>query len=297
MGRSALLLVATAVGACSAFSGVEPSQSPGDAGNAAETGGDAPTGSDGGVAFVPCSQRPANAANFCDDFDAPGDITALWKTPAKSDGGVLGDTDAALSSPRALVARVPAGNEKGAVTLKRDRLPNVDLTTKTRLVLRFALRVDAAPFGPNAADGYAQIAALWFDEPTCVTSGANRQRSLSATFNESGKFYLEIKGFGGLCADGGGPDYVTAPARYTLADFAGKPFRRVAIEVIKRGCADEADHASVRMHVDDTTSECRNLVEDPFAKTGAFHLQLGPLTGGPIADTVLVYDDVSIEFE
>jgi hypothetical protein len=304
MARRYAVIAGVALAACASFDAQEPPE--GDAGPDSATADAAPAdeagmldAGDATIAFVPCKERAAAPGRFCDDFDTPGGVAFKWDAPRLSAGASVGETDAALSAPRALVTKVPPSTLDAFAVLRRRKDPAVDLSGKKRLLISLALRVDGAPYPADAATGYAHVATAWFDTPACGTvSGSEKQRALSLTFTVKGEFVLELKGMQDLCATDGGYDYSSLKAPYGLAEFFGRPFRRIEIDVTSVGCANEPDRASVVVRVDEASSECRTIAGSVFARTATiFDFELGPNTGnGPIADTTLVYDDVSVEF-
>lgn len=297
-GRLVLALAALA-GACSSFGADDQPPAPGggDGGDAGTTS-DASVTPDGGSAFVPCSARPANdPAHFCDDFDGPGNVAFKWLTRV-SDGGTLGETDAALSAPRALVASLGAGNAQTYAIVARKKAADLVTAGKTRITLSFALRIDSAPY-PAGASGFTSFASAWFETPECNTSGNTKQRSVALTIQPNGDVYFEVKGFKGVCTDAGaGDDFLSTKVPFKLADLTGSGFHRFSLEVAHGGCANEPDRSRAIARIDGVASECQSLEIDPFTKLGTFETQLGPgAFAGTFGDSVFVYDDVSVDFD
>lgn len=144
MRKSRVVLAPAALAAaCSSFGAEDPNPPP-DAG----AGSDAGTAPDAARPFVPCKERPTgDPAHFCDDFDRPGNVTFNWITRV-SDGGSLGETDAAASAPRALVGMLKAGTAKADTYAIAARKKDPALTGErmTRLSFSFSLRIDRAPY-------------------------------------------------------------------------------------------------------------------------------------------------------
>jgi hypothetical protein len=280
-----------AVVACASFSPALPAE--GGAEGGAGEGGAADAG------WTRCVDRVADPAHFCDDFDEPGTIGFKWSKDVSS-GGSLGETDAAVSPPRALVSAVIAGSGTRSAMLRTKRGGLVDISTKSRIRFAFSFRVAKPPYPASSTDGFTQIAALNFDDPSCPTSGSNLQRQVEISFDTGGELYVRSKGLRDLCPDAG--DYFTTPTPLPLTSFVSdRDFHRMTVEISRTSC-NGAGSASLKVAVDGAADiPCAPLGSgDPLAHATGFTVELGALaetSNGEYAETEIAYDNVTIDIE
>jgi hypothetical protein len=306
-GRAAFALsfcvgCAGAAGACASFSPADSGEGvteggteggPADSGPADDGGGPADAG------WTPCVDRPADPAHFCDDFDDPGAIGFKWSKDVNGDGSV-GETDAAVSPPRALLSAVAAGSATQGAVLWNDRGKLLDISTKSRIRFAFSFRVAKPPYPSSSTDGFTQIASLDFDDPSCPTSGSNLQRQVEISFDTSGALYVRSKGLRDLCPDAG--DYFTTPTPLPLASFVSdRDFRRVTVEIARASCNGQGN-ASLKVAIEGAPDiPCVSLGSgDPLAHATGFAVGVGAYaesSSGDYAETEIAYDNVTVDIE
>jgi hypothetical protein len=300
----ALSLCIASAGACSSFSADSPAGG-GDAGSGdggdgtPDGGGGTPDGGDADAGWTPCRDRPADPAHFCDDFDEPGTIGFKWSKDVRT-GGVLGETDAAVSAPRALVTGVVAGTGTRSAVLRISPGAVVDIATKSTIRVAFSFRVSKPPYPATSTSGFTQVASLEFDDPSCATSGSNMQRQVEISFDTDGTFYVRGKGLKDLCPTPGDTIPVTIPL--PLASFVSDhDYHRMTVEIARKPCNGQGT-ASLKLAVEGASDiTCVSLgTGDPLAHATAFAFELGTYassSNGDYADTEVAYDNVTVDIE
>jgi hypothetical protein len=304
MATSLLRVSAVLAGlaACSSFDAAEGGRTEAD-GGAVDAGlavADAgPTGATPDGEAGTCSARPdTDPAHFCDDFDRGGRVDLRWSMIRTNGAGTIGESTGA-SAPRAFQAVLAGGSPPANAQLVRTRPAELDVATKKRLTLSFALRLDAVPYGMATGSGYTHLAVVAFDTPPCATSGGLKQREIELTFFANQDLRLAAKGLLGTCTDGGpGDDFFTLPAPFRADQLGTGAYHRVVIDLQRASCTGEPG-ASLRMTIDGVSSECRTLGVDPFDLAQALEVSIGAFAGGSAAinDTKISYDDVAIDLD
>ena len=246
--------------------------------------------------FIPCAQRAADLAHFCDDFDGPERVDMKW-TSATLDGGAIAETGAALSAPRALLLRLVGGTSQSKAFLRSNRGVLVDVAAKNHLAVSFSMRIDSAPFPVAGGGGFMHVALIEFDPPPCESTPGQPQRQIELSLYANGSLGSALKGLRDLCATDAG-DFMSLASTAKPVDFAQK-FRRVTLDVSRIPCSGPSAQATFRFAVEGFGEVgCQSLgMGDPFAHGTALTVQLGLFASGKWGDTAIAYDDVSVDFD
>lgn len=299
----AVAAIFVAAGACSSFDAAEagPGDEAGTDGGSEGASADAfdgqrPDGAASDAGWIPCAQRAIDPAHFCDDFDTSGRVDQKW-TSITGDGGAIAETDAAVSAPRALVLGLAGGSGQGMTTLRSNRGAQVAVSAKNHLAVSFSMRIEKPPFPTLNGSGYMHVAVIELDPPLCVTSAGQKQRQIEISLFASGTLGAALKGLRDLCLTDAG-DFAPLSSPINGADFLAK-FRRVTVDISRVPCESGAPGAAVRFAVEGASEvSCQSLgAADPFAHGMALTMQLGIFTSGTWAETVIVYDDVTVDFD
>jgi hypothetical protein len=293
-------------GACSSFDASDPGNGE-EAGTVVDGASDAASADaaiDGGpqdgapldAGWIPCAKRTPDPAHFCDDFDGTGRVDQKW-TSTTGDGGTIAETDAAVSTPRALVLRLAGGSGQGKTFLRSNRGSLVDVAAKNHLAVSFSMRIDKLPFPTDGGSGYMHVALIELDQPSCDSTPGLRQRQIEVSLFAGGTFGAALKGLRDLCSTDAG-DYASLSSTIRGVDFTSM-FRRVTVDISRVPCNSGAPGAAVRLAVDGASEvSCQSLgIGNPFAHGVAFTMQLGLFTSGTWGETAIAYDDVSVDFD
>jgi len=293
----AVAAVFVAAGACSSFDAAEAGPDGGSDGASPDAfDGESPDGAASDAGWVPCAKRLNDPAHFCDDFDDEGARVDQKWTSIPGDGGAIGETDAALSAPRALVLRLAGGSGQAMTLLRSKRGGLVDVSAKNHLAVSFSMRIDKLPFPVNGGSGYMHVAVIEFDTPSCNTSAGQKQRQIEVSLFPSGTLGVALMGLRDLCPTDAG-DFASMSTPLTGADFLTN-FRRVTLDVSRVPCNGGVPGAAVRLAVEGVETSCQSLgAGEPFLHGTALTMQIGLFTSGTWGETVIAYDDVTVDFD